>query len=37
MASTEERTWLQKTLTREGESMGTAIEATDSGRLLVRW
>ena len=36
-ASTEERTWLQKTLTREGESMGTVIEATDSGRLFVRW
>ena len=37
IASTEERTWLQKTLTREGGSMGTAIEATDSGRLFVRW
>ncbi len=37
MASTEERTWLQKTLTREGESTGTVIEATESGRLFVRW
>jgi poly-gamma-glutamate synthesis protein (capsule biosynthesis protein) len=37
MASTEERTWLQKTLTREGKSMGTVIEAADSGRLFVRW
>jgi hypothetical protein len=37
MASTEERIWLQKTLTREGESMGTVIEATDGGRLFVRW
>ena len=36
-ASTEEKTWLQKTLTRECESMGTAIEATDSARLFVRW
>ena len=36
-ASTEERTWLQKTLTREGRTGGAAIEATDSGRLFVRW
>jgi hypothetical protein len=37
VASTEERIWLQKTLTREGESMGTAIEGTDSECLFVRW
>ncbi len=37
LASTEERTWLQQTLTRESGAMGTVIEVTDGGRLFVRW
>lgn len=37
LASAEERTWLQQTLTRESGSMRTVIEVTDGGRLFVRW
>ncbi len=36
-ASTDEKILLRKTLTRKGRTGGAASEATDSGRLFVRW
>ncbi len=36
-ASQEERQWLAKILNREGHALGTRVERTNNGDLLLRW
>jgi poly-gamma-glutamate synthesis protein (capsule biosynthesis protein) len=36
-ASREERKWLENILNQEGQALGTRVEQTDDGDLLLRW
>jgi poly-gamma-glutamate synthesis protein (capsule biosynthesis protein) len=36
-ASREERKWLENLLNSEGQALGTRVEQTDDGDLLLRW
>lgn len=36
-ASGEDRTWLQRRLTREGRSLGTSLESSEGAGLVLRW